>query len=251
MTTQLPKNHFTRRSFFAVPGAAALALLGAKKASACTVLATCIGSTDTTVTLRVTFGAACGTLFPDRIRVTGEPGGIGPVLFAADPDGTTDITITGLDCRIQYVFQVTGLLGELFSDTTEVSSCIECQSRGCTRTQGYWKTHPEVWNGVALSLGNPGTIYSQAQLLSIFNAPVRGNGLLSLAHQLIAAKLNVLAGATSPAAVAAITAADNMIGSLVIPPIGAGYLSPDLTSAAVTALDNFNNGLSGPLHCAG
>ena len=45
-----------------------------------------------------------------------------------------------------------------------------------------------------------GTVtYSQAQLLAIFNTPVRGNGLISLAHQLIAAKLNILAGANGGA----------------------------------------------------
>src|SRR5436305_9837109 len=68
-------------------------------------------------------------------------------------------------------------------------------SGGCTFTLGYWKNHPGAWPVTSLTLGS--TTYSQAQLLSIFNTPVRGNGLISLAHQLIAAKLNILAGANS------------------------------------------------------
>ena len=40
-----------------------------------------------------------------------------------------------------------------------------------------------------LQLGN--VTYNQQELLSILSQPVRGNGLVLLAHQLIAAKLNI------------------------------------------------------------
>src|SRR5262245_15647908 len=56
----------------------------------------------------------------------------------------------------------------------------------CVFTQGFWKTHPEAWPVSSLKLGN--IIYTKTQLLSIFNTPAAGNGLISLAHQLIAAK---------------------------------------------------------------
>src|SRR5688572_23676843 len=65
------------------------------------------------------------------------------------------------------------------------------RASGCTLTQGYWKNHPEAWPVASLELGS--VTYSKAQLLSIFRTPVSGNGLVSLAHQLIAAKLNVAA----------------------------------------------------------
>jgi hypothetical protein len=118
---------------------------------------------------------------------------------------------------------------------------------GCTFTQGYWKNHPEVWVGQSVTLGS--TNYTQAQLLSIFGRPVKGNGLVSLSHQLIAAKLNIAAGADPTDAAAAIAAADALIGGLVVPPIGSGYLAPSSTASLTTALDNYNNGVTGPGHC--
>jgi hypothetical protein len=47
----------------------------------------------------------------------------------------------------------------------------------------------------------------------------------------------------------AIDAADALVGSRVVPPVGSGYLAPSSTSALNTALTNFNEGLTGPEHC--
>jgi hypothetical protein len=118
---------------------------------------------------------------------------------------------------------------------------------GCTYTLGYWKNHPQVWPVQSLKLGT--TSYAQAQLLAIFGQPVKGNGLTSLSHQLIAAKLNIAAGADPTAAAAAISAADALIGGLVVPPVGSGFLAPSSTSGLITTLDNYNNGVTGPGHC--
>ncbi len=117
----------------------------------------------------------------------------------------------------------------------------------CTYTQGYWKNHPEAWPVNALTLGSVN--YNQAQLLAILNQPVRGNGLISLAHQLIAAKLNAANGADSSVVSGAFTSADALIGGLVVPPVGSGYLAPRSTSGLIGTLDNFNNGVTGPGHC--
>ena len=118
---------------------------------------------------------------------------------------------------------------------------------GCTVTLGFWKNHSSAWPVGSLTLGT--TSYSAAQLLSIFNTPPKGNGLIQLAHQLIAAKLNIAAGADPSAINSAISAADALIGSLVVPPVGNGSLDPSVTSALITQLDNFNTGLTGPGHC--
>jgi hypothetical protein len=130
---------------------------------------------------------------------------------------------------------------------------------GCTYTQGYWKNHvvnkkgQNLWPVTSLSLGNPGTAYSQAQLVKIFKKSPSGNGLIQLAHQLIAAKLNVAENGGAPASVLAdISAADNLIGALVVPPIGANppnYLAPSKTSALTHALDLYNMGERGVPHC--
>ena len=124
--------------------------------------------------------------------------------------------------------------------------------RGCTRTQGFYQNNPERWPAGVQSLTLGTVTYTKAQLLSILDTPVEGNGLISLAHQLIAAKLNAAAGVTVPASVAqAIAAADALIGNRVVPPVGSGFLSTSSTSSLTTILDTYNNGDTpgGPPHC--
>jgi hypothetical protein len=132
------------------------------------------------------------------------------------------------------------------------------QGENCTYTQGYWKTHgagachsgnnADDWDTNNLTLGTVN--YNATELCSILNQNVGGNGLVSLAHQLIAAKLNIASGALPGAAVlTCINNADALIGNLVVPPVGGGFLAPATTSALTQCLDNFNNGLSGVPHC--
>jgi hypothetical protein len=85
----------------------------------------------------------------------------------------------------------------------------------CTFTQGYWKNHGNKWPVSTLKIGT--VTYTKAQLLDMLNTPpAGGDALLILAHQLIAAKLNLLNGSVVPVGVtAAITAADALIGSKV------------------------------------
>ena len=110
----------------------------------------------------------------------------------------------------------------------------------CVRGQGYWKNHPDQWPVTELQLGN--VTYTQEQLLDILHEPVRGNGLLILAHQLIAAKLNIAAGADPSCIQETIAAADALIGDLVIPPVGDGYLAPRDVGGLAGILGQFNEG---------
>jgi hypothetical protein len=106
-----------------------------------------------------------------------------------------------------------------------------------------------VWPVTSLSLGN--VSYSDAQLCEIFNTAAAGNGLIALAHQLIAAKLNVASGADGSAVASAIADADALIGSLVVPPTNGSTnsLDPSATSALITTLTDYNEGVTGPGHC--
>ena len=118
---------------------------------------------------------------------------------------------------------------------------------GCTLTQGYWKNHGARWPVASLTLGS--VSYSAQELMAIFNRPPSGNGLVALAHQLIAAKLNQAAGASAVGMSSTVADADALIGSLVVPPKGRGVLSQDATGALNDALAAFNEGLVGPGHC--
>jgi hypothetical protein len=111
---------------------------------------------------------------------------------------------------------------------------------GCVFGFGYWKNHPEAWPVTELQLGN--VTYTQEQLLDIMHEPVRGNGLVSLAHHLITAKLNVANGADPSCIEQTIADADALIGDLVVPPIGDGYLRPNEVEALKDTLEAYNEG---------
>ncbi len=121
---------------------------------------------------------------------------------------------------------------------------------GCTLTQGGYKNN---FNSKVTALFLGGTPYSASQVNAILqNNSIQGNGALSLAHQLITAKLNVAYGASIPPAVAlAIVQADQLLATAggLIPPVGNGYLPTSATSSVESILDNYNNGITGPGHC--
>jgi len=160
-----------------------------------------------------------GTEYVFRVKANGDEG---------DPTGGIGLTAG------------TGLLPPSgYSDTHHASTKPPVPTADCVFTQGYGKNHPNAWPVSAVKLGN--IIYSKAQLLQIFGTPAAGNGLISLAHQLIAAKLNIASGAIAPASVlAAIATADAMIGNKIVPPIGTGFLSPATTSHLTDDIEAFN-----------
>jgi hypothetical protein len=119
--------------------------------------------------------------------------------------------------------------------------------RNCSYTQGFWKNHAKAWPVAALTLGQ--RTYTKAELLAIFARPVNGNGLVSLGHQLIAARLNLALGAAPDGLAGVLAEADALIGALVIPPVGDGSLPTAMTSSANDALAAFNEGRVGPGHC--
>ncbi len=83
----------------------------------------------------------------------------------------------------------------------------------CPLSQGFWRTHPELWPVTSLTLGTIN--YTQTQLLAIMGLPPGGNALVTLDLQLIAAKLNVANGACPPAdVIQALTIADLLIDGL-------------------------------------
>ena len=155
-------------------------------------------------------------------------------------------------CDTAYVFRCRA--NETNScDVSPWSNTITCATlpcnpgQNCTYTQGYWKNHPDVWPLQSLTLG--AVSYNASQLLQILDRPAQGNGLVILAHQLIAARLNIANGADPTAIQQSLIDADNMIGGLIVPPIGDGYLSPGQTSGLTDTLTEYNEGTIGAGHC--
>jgi hypothetical protein len=123
-------------------------------------------------------------------------------------------------------------------------------TNGCTLTQGGYQNRFNWKVTASAGVGLGQKTYTAVEINQILATPVRGNGLISLAHQLITAKLNIYFGAPPPLAVVnAVAAADALIGSQVVPPLGIGYLAPSQTTSLTATLDAFNNGRLGPQHC--
>ena len=184
------------------------------------------------------------TLAPNKWQVIG----LGELF---DESGVSANSTEELEAGTAYVVRVMARAtggNTVSAPTSNIIVETSLQPQNCTYTQGYWKNHTNAWPVTNLTLGTVN--YTAAELLSILHEPAHGNGLVILAHQLIAAKLNIANGADPTAAAAAIAAADAQIGALVVPPVGAGYLTPASVNATATTLDNYNNGLIGPGHCA-
>lgn len=75
----------------------------------------------------------------------------------------------------------------------------------CPRGIGFWRSHPEAWPVPTLTVG--GETYDRDAAMSILSAPVRGDVTVLLFKDVVAARLNVLAGGERGVE-AAIAAAD-------------------------------------------
>jgi hypothetical protein len=179
---------------------------------------------------------------------------VGEFLF---DNGASTNCVEALECGTDYVFRAfahaTADHKRSAFSANNVCSTLACGA-ACNYTQGYWKTHGPVptgnnsneWPVTSLFLG--GVEYQDLQLQAIFDTPAKGNGLIALAHQLIAAKLNVAKNGGAPTA--EMQAADALVGALVVPPVGTGSLPSSQTSVLTESLALYNEGGDGPGHCS-
>jgi hypothetical protein len=114
-------------------------------------------------------------------------------------------------------------------------------SGGCTLTQGYWKNH----GGWPISPDTMLCGMSWQQTLE--TPPSGGNTFLILAHQYIAARLNIASGAAEPAdVVTAMSEADQLMSDCTI-----SSSEKDEATTIAGTLDDYNSGHIGPGHCDG
>jgi hypothetical protein len=155
------------------------------------------------------------------VQMTASGGAGGPYTFTATglPAGVTmasDGTISGTP-TVNGVFNYTVTIRDSAGTTVQVictiaiatSSVVTPPTNQCGLTWGYWKNHLSAWPVSSLVLGSQ--TYSMSELICILNSSVSGDASLNLAHQLIAAKLNVLNGTNAATAGTSITDADNVL----------------------------------------
>jgi hypothetical protein len=188
-----------------------------------------------------------------------------------------------LDCGTEYVFRWFAHAGRRMgrSDwgSNIICSTASCPSLRCAYTQGYWKNHggpagcngspvndPDpVWPASVMSGGMTlGTVtYTADQLCTILNAPAAGSKAIALAHQMIAARLNLANDATDCTNVQdALVAADAVIGSFDLfakattscsgPPPRAPICSQDRDGGTLTGtITSYNEGALCTGNCHG
>ena len=159
------------------------------------------------------------------------------------------------------------------SDEASVAVDVACPT-GCTLTLGYWKTHNEsfaggaplddTWNllpagelsGFFTTISSypvvgPNDITAPFTWFSVFWTPPQGNAYYNLAHQYMAAKLNILNNATAPSAVTnAINTAEGLFAANT--PASIAFLRGNQKAvwiATAGTLGQYNEGLIGPGHC--
>jgi len=220
--------------------------------------------------------ASISDLFTNLPGFTVNVSDAGPWSQSAAGNITFTATITNNDANCASSYQLHNAAKLVESDTGDernadanlgisTPSCNEVLFSGCTYTRGYWAQHPDAWPVDSLTLGN--VSYTKAELLSILGQPTAGNGLIQLASQLIAAKLNTLKSvdpASGGQLFNSLAAADALIGGLVVPPVGSGFIAPADATALIGQLTLFNQGgpvspgngdydgdtvIDGPGHC--
>jgi hypothetical protein len=198
---------------------------------------------DYSFTLTPTHGGSTLTLPTGGGKFTFKAAVAAPTLtitgswnLAADYTVTGSVTLAGSNVTVPITF------GGLSS------ASLNCASSGCTFTQGYYKNHESVVatrltrssvyiSGGKLLIGGSGLTASDI-IANLETPPKGGNDVLILEHQLIAAELNIIGGASAPATViTAITQANTLLA--------AGEGSTQLADL----LDRYNSGIVGPGEC--
>lgn len=170
---------------------------------------------------------------------------IGDILF---DNGASTNCAQKLNCDTCYVFRSFGHATSK-KKRSAFTANLTCTTAACPNccgslSQGYWRNHVDdlnaivALNGGTLTIGN--VAYTADQLSQIFAKPPAGNGLISLAHQVIAVELSIIAfngNCLDDDTLTCLTEANALIGNLVVPPIGAGYLAPGDSSAFTACLD--------------
>jgi len=99
-----------------------------------------------------------------------------------------------------------------FDDVSfDLWDCTAPTPKPCPFSQGYWKTHVAAWPVDTLTLG--AVTYGKSDLRSLLSRPPRGDASLILAHQLVAAKLNIASGSDATPIADALSNADALLAT--------------------------------------
>jgi hypothetical protein len=138
---------------------------------------------------------------------------------------------------------------------SEVTFCLACPTpynavfgdlaspqAPCPQPKGYWRANRSAWPVTSLMLGSQ--TYGQASLLALLGMRINADASLNLAHQLIAAKLNVAAGSNPTPIAGTISNADALLApfpGLLPYNVAPSSATGRLMLAVARILDDYNN----------
>jgi hypothetical protein len=227
------------------------------------------GTTNYSGSAAVSFAQATVTEIDECINVSDSlQGALGTICANSAPASFSYSRFVGPytaeQCGEQIVRNVASFVtndsGATGNDDHSVVITVPCpDDGGCTLTQGYWKTHslrgPAPYDDGWLEIGSLGAdtpffLSGKTYYQVLWTAPA-GNVYYVLAHQWIAAKLNVLNGADDAVIAAALAQAQALLAATT--PTQAAGLKGGAKNTwlnLATALDAYNNGITGPGHCS-
>ena len=141
-----------------------------------------------------------------------------------------------------------------------------CVPTGCTYTQGYWKTHVDYYakpqfarkrdttwdmiDGAGAANEDAEFFGSGLSYIEVMWTPPKGNAYFNLAHQYIAATLNVLDGASDEAVDSDLTLAATMLANLPTSNYWKNRTNRQDALELAGRLGAYNEGAIGPGHCS-
>lgn len=185
------------------------------------------------------------------------------VCFADSPETFNYIRQIG-PYVIPGIYDVDNIASFITNDTSATGSdkwtiVVTVPVQGCTLTQGYWKTHSEYgkapyddnWANLPNGASTTFFLSGQSYYDVLQTAPKGGNAYYQLAHQYIAAKLNILNGASQTTEVVAAMAQAEILFNTYTPAQVAGLKGGSKATwiSLAGTLGSYNEGLIGPGHC--
>jgi hypothetical protein len=157
------------------------------------------------------------------------------------------LPVTTLIVVAVMLISLVPLDGALWRESLNVGGEIKSFSRiSCTYSFGFWKNHPEEWPVEEIAIG--GETYSKDKAIEILETPPAGDATYILAHQLIAAKLNILNTGDDQEIIQTLNVAD-----LWLAKNGLGNKPEKSDKKTVVEmagiLESYNIGKIGPGHC--
>jgi hypothetical protein len=164
--------------------------------------------------------------------------------------------ICGLYTYVNTASYITNDTETKGSSSWTVDVNVPC-ALGCTLTQGYWKTHSvkgpapydDAWKLIGASEESTLFFNSDKTWYQVFRTPPAGNPYYTLAHQYMAAKLNVLNGASDSSISSTLSDVNTFFNTYPPTTKWTKAQKTQMTSWAAT-LAKYNEGYIGPGHCS-